>query len=207
MKKYSLLVLPTLLLMLSFIGCETGTRYDKNETIKTAPKHEVQSGVVNHSDIKNLVKDIELDEEDELGEHQSWIDREVTETKNEEENRVSHRVIRNSLDVVKIREGRHEGYFRLVFDVYEHGKPAKEVGEYNAKYSTRERDISVILYGYQKFTAALPSFPLESIIEQIYFEQYPTNQGFKFHIKLREESRVKIFALKNPARLVFDIKI
>ena len=200
MKKNILLML---LSTFSFIGCETGTRYDKNETIKTAPAYEAQSGLVNRSDIRNLVKDIELDEEDEVSEHQSWIDSEVTE----EENSVSHRVNRNSLDVVKIREGRHESYSRLVFDVYEDGKPTKTVGEYDAKYSSSHNDISVILYGYQKFTAPLLSFPIDSTIEQIYFEQYPASQGFKFHIKLREDAKVRIFDLKNPARLVFDIKI
>jgi len=206
MKKYSLLVLPTLFLMLSFIGCETGTRYDKNDTKKIAPKHEAPSGVVNRSDIRDLVKDIELEEE--VVEHRSWIEIEESQPQEiiEEENSFSSEVLKNSLDVVKIREGRHEGYLRLVFDVYEHGQASKTVGQYEAKYSRNHSDISVILHGYQKFSAPLPSFPHDSTIEQIYFEQYPTNQGFKFHIKLREDAKVKIFDLKNPARLVFDIK-
>ena len=202
MKKNILLIL----LMLLFVGCETGTRYDKNESIKTAPKHTAQSGLVERDDIEALLDDEEIS--DEPRDIKSWISTDASESsaQDEEVSSFSNRVLKNRLDVIKIREGKHEGYLRLVFDVYDNGKPAKTIGEYDAKYVSSQEDISVILYGYQKFSAPLPSFPLSSSIEQIYFEQYPTNQGFKFHIKLREKANVKIFELKNPARLIFDIK-
>jgi len=201
--------------MVSFFGCETGTRYDKNESIKTLPKHELHSGLVERKDIEALLDDDKEEifddtEEmiDEQVESRSWIDTEAVKSKDVDEwvSSFSDTVVKNRLDVIKIREGRHEGYLRLVFDVYENSKSAKTVGHYDAKYISSQKDISVILYGYQKFSAPLPSFPLSSSIEQIYFEQYPTNQGFKFHIKLREKANVKIFELKNPARLIFDIK-
>jgi len=192
-----------------FGGCETGTRYDKNTSIKTVPKHEAQSGLVNREDIEALLDD-EGEIEDEIVNQRSWIDidRDVdkSEDLDDEVSSFSNSVVQNSLDVLKIREGRHEGYLRLVFDIYSNGKSAKTVGRYNAKYIRTKKDIVVILHGYQKFTAPLPSFPHDSIIEQIYFEQYPANQGFKFHIKLREDAKVRIFNLEKPARLVFDIK-
>jgi len=206
MKKNILLMLLMFFFMFTFIGCETGTRYDKNETIKKAPQHEPKSGLVSRSDIDDLVKDTDLEEE--FVPHSSWIDVEESSPKEiaEEVSSFSNGVLKNNLDVIKIREGRHDGYLRLVFDVYEDGYTSRTVGRYDAKYIRSRKDIVVILHGYQKFTAPLPSFPHDSTIEQIYFEQYPTNQGFKFHIKLREDAKVRIFDLKNPARLVFDIK-
>jgi hypothetical protein len=115
-------------------------------------------------------------------------------------------IITDGLDVRQIREGKHEGYIRLVFDVYNDAQAAKDVGHYDAKYHKSKKDISVILHGYRKFSASLPSFPHYSVIEQIHFDQYPDDSGFKFHIKLRENAKVRIFDLKNPARIVFDIK-
>jgi len=205
--KKNLVLLVMTFSMLSFIGCETGTRYDKNESIKTAPKHTAQSGLVERDDIEALLDD-EGEIGDELIEHRSWIDTDASQSAahDEEVSSFSNRVLKNRLDVIKIREGKHEGYLRLVFDVYDNGKPAKTIGQYDAKYSSSQKNISVVLYGYQKFSAPLPSFPHDATIEQIYFEQYPANQGFKFHIKLRENAKVKIFELKNPARLIFDIK-
>jgi len=192
-----------------FGGCETGTRYDKNTSIKTVPKHEAPSGLVERDDIEALL-DEEGEMEDEMVDQQSWIDidTDVDEVEDVDEvvSSFSNSIVKNSLDVIKIREGKHDGYLRLVFDIYANGKPAKKVGQYDAKYIRSQRDIVVILHGYQKFSAPLPSFPHNSVIEQIYFEQYPANQGFKFHIKLREEAKVRIFDLENPARLVFDIK-
>jgi len=192
-----------------FGGCETGTRYDKNTSIKTPPKQEAQSGLVNREDIEALL-DEEGEIEDELVDQRSWIDvdTDVDEVEDVDEvvSSFSNSVVTNSLDVIKIREGKHEGYLRLVFDIYANGKLAKKVGQYDAKYIRSKKDIVVILHGYQKFSAPLPSFPHNSVIEQIYFEQYPAKQGFKFHIKLREDAKVRIFDLENPARLVFDIK-
>jgi hypothetical protein len=218
MKKNRLLIVMMLFIaVVSFVltGCETGTRYDKNTSIKTAPKHDAKSGLVNHDDIEALLED-EGELEDEMVDERSWIDidsdveapEEVEDVDIDEvaESYLNSVVVHNGLDVVKIREGRHEGYVRLVFDVYAHGKPAQRVGQYEAYYVPSKQDIVVTLYGYEKFSAPLPSFPHNSVIEQIYFEQYPANKGFKFHIKLREEAKVRIFDLENPARLVFDIK-
>ena len=203
MKKYILL----LLVMFSFISCETGTRYDKNATTQKAPKAVVQSGLVDRDDIEALLED-ESEIDKSFDDEKEWIDPNLQEESlyQEELNSFSSSNRGTTLDVSKIREGKHEGYLRLVFDVVDKTNAAKSVGQYDAKYRSSKKDIAVILYGYQNFSAPLPSFPYTSLIEQIYFEQYPKEKGFKFHIKLRQKAEVKIFDLKNPARLVFDIK-
>ena len=198
MKKNILLIV----LALFFLGCETGTRYDKNATTQKVPKHVAPSGLVNRDDIEALLDDKEEVEESYY--ERSYIEE---EPKGEEDvNSFSSGTIADGLDVRNIREGRHEDYIRLVFDLYDSSKPAPEVGYYEAKHNNSKKDIVVILHGYRKFSASLPSFPHSSVIEQIHFDQYPDDSGFKFHIKLRENAKVRIFSLKNPARIVFDIK-
>ena len=200
MKKNIVLII----LMVFFLGCETGTRYDKNASIKTPPKTELPSGMVDRADIEALLDDKE--DRNPFKNERSYIDRDEIVESPTEVSSFSDAVVQNGLDVVRIREGKHEGYIRLVFDMYDGSKPAKTVGRYDAKYDSAKKDISVILHGYQNFSAPLPSFPYYSVIEQIHFDQYPKNKGFKFHIKLRENAKVKIFTLPNPARLIFDIK-
>lgn len=202
MKKKILLIT----LILFFVGCETGVRYDKNTTKKIVIKNEAKSGLVDRDDFESL-----FDNEKKVEGKAYYIERVSTDsTTIEEESEIKEEpskvVVSNVLDVRKIREGKHDGYIRLVFDVYDNSKPSKVVGHYDAKHNNSKKDISVILHGYGKFSAPLPSFPYYSVIEQIHFDQYPENSGFKFHIKLRKKAEVKIFDLKNPARIVFDIK-
>ncbi|CAA6813204.1 MAG: Unknown protein [uncultured Sulfurovum sp.] len=205
MKKNMLLIV----LMVFFVGCETGTRYDRNATEQIVPKAVPQSGVVNRADIEALLDDREMevplpyDEEDLVV--KEFIEP-TTDKVYEEIKSFSSGVITDGLDIRKIREGKHDGYIRLVFDVYNDLNPAKKVGQYEAQYSNSKKEITVILNGYRKFSALLPSFSNNSIIEKIYFDQYLDDSGFKFYIKLRENAEVKIFDLKNPARIVFDIK-
>jgi hypothetical protein len=201
MKKNILLIM----FMVFFVGCETGIRYDKNESIKTPPKHEPQSGLVNRDDIESLLDDEEI-LDDSYSDEREHVVKEVIEEVEEHLDSFSSGIITDGLDVRQIREGKHEGYIRLVFDVYNDAQAAKDVGHYDAKYHKSKKDISVILHSYRKFSASLPSFPHYSVIEQIHFDQYPDDSGFKFHIKLRENAKVRIFDLKNPARIVFDIK-
>ena len=200
MKKNMLLII----LLFLFMGCETGTRYDKNATTQKVLKHEAQSGLINHDDIEALLDDKEL-EEDSYYDDKDFIVEEEIELE-EEVNIFSNAIVTSGLDIKKVREGKHEGYIRLVFDVYKESSPAKIAGHYDASYNKSKKDISVVLHGYENFSAPLPSFPYYSIIEQIHFDQYPEDKGFKFHIKLRENAKVRIFDLKNPARIVFDIK-
>ncbi len=206
MKKNILL----LFTMLFLVACETGTRYDKNATTQKVPKKEILSGVVKHNDFEVLLEDEEpLDEEEPLNDVEAWIDPEVKEageTNEEEVHSFSNRESVEGLELRAIRTGKHDGYMRLVLDVYNHQNIAQEVGHYDANYYPSRDEISVILHDYQKFSASLPSFARNEIIESIHFDKYPKDRGLKFHIKLRQNAKVKIFDLKNPARLVFDIK-
>ena len=191
MKKSILL----LSLVLLFIGCETGTRYDNNATKREQqPYKEVQSDSI-ETHIDALVND---DSEEYEVEERSYI--EVSDDS------FDGGVVADKLDVKQIREGKHGDYVRLVFDVYNSKGVAKSVGRYKAQYHASQDDIVVVLNGYRKFSASLPSFSAQSVIEQIYFEEYLDGNSYKLHIKLRQDAKVRIFDLKSPARIIFDIK-
>lgn len=213
MKKYGLLLIITLL----FLGCETGTRYDKNATVQevnSAPS----SGLVKRSsdnDIEGLLRDRREPVTEETFDndlHPIVMEEDKVFLTHESEDSAGLDVsfsggkIQDGLEVKSIREGRHEDYIRLVFDVYDGSQSAYSVGDYKANYNAKMNDITVVLNGYRKFTAPLPSFSHDSEIEQIYFDKYLDDSGYKFHIKLRDNATVRIFDLKDPARLVFDIK-
>lgn len=209
MKNYSLLLIITLL----FLGCETGTRYDKNATIKEV-NIEPSSVLVKRTsdnDIEGLLRDrrepsTEVFDDDlhpiVMKEDEIFL----TEENQEANINFTGGQIQDGLEVKSIREGRHEDYIRLVFDVYDGSQSAYAVGDYKANYNPNSNNITVVLNGYRKFTASLPSFSYNSEIEQIYFDKYLDDSGYKFHIKLRDNAKVRVFDLKNPARLVFDIK-
>jgi len=192
-----------LALLFVFTACETGTRYDKNATVKKSSNKDCR-GVVNQ-DIENLLRDHEgntIVEEtfEEPVAHQSYIE------VDEQEDIFDGGEISDGLNVKKIRVGKHNGYTRLVLDVYDGTHKSNLVGAYSAKYYESRDDITVLLEGYRNFSAKFPSFSRNSVIEKMYFERYEDDSAYKFHIKLRQEINVRIFALENPARLVFDIK-
>jgi len=199
-----------MMIVVFFMACETGTRYDKNETVKV----DAPSGVANRthtSEIEALLKDrdgpeIEEEFDDDLHPIVLEEDRAFITQENSVKRTFSGGKTEDGLEVKSIREGRHEHHIRLVLDVYKDGKVAQGVGNYKAQYNFDTNDIVVTLNGYRKFTPALPSFSQKSEIEKIYFDNYLDDSGYKFHIKLRYPSTVKVFDLKNPARLVFDIK-
>ena len=208
-----------LLLALIFSACETGTRYDKNATKATTrgvPTPVVHRGGVNE-DIENLLRDRDGENGDEaLVEpvaQRSYIERDRQEEvipkrfqeEKFEEDFNSGRAS-DGLNVKKIRVGQHEGYTRLVFDIYEGNQKSQKVGTYHAKYHPSRDDISVLLEGYNAFSAKFPRFSRTSVIETMYLERYEDNRAFKFHIKLRQEVKIRTFSMKNPARLVVDIK-
>lgn len=184
--------------MLFFVACETGTRYDTNTTKKQVTQEVAPRNLVKSEDIEALLDDDEKNLESEP----YYDNREQVETITS----FSGGREMDGLEVHKIREGKHEGYTRLVFDIYENGKPSNSFGHYEAKYNRQKQDITVVLSAYRKFTKSLPSFSHDSIIEKIYLEKYLDDSSFKFHIKLRQDAKVRIFDLPNPARLIFDIK-
>jgi len=192
--------------LLFLTACETGTKYDKN-TSNMQTAEELPSGLVDRKEYQSKIEKL-IDEDDELTKFDEEIHSKVLE---EDEVVISQTSfsggkIQDGLEVKEIRQGKHEGYVRLVFDIYEDGEPAHRAGNYKAKYHANKDEIEVIINGYRKFSAPLPWFSDSSPIEQIYFGTYRDDSGFKFHIKLRNKVKVRIFDLKQPARLVFDIK-
>jgi len=186
----------SLFLLLFFTACETGTKYKESD--KSTGK--VEHIKVADKTISELIGTTEVDDS---------IKDEVSEIKHFEGG-----VMSDGLNIKAIRKGMHSDYLRLVFDVSKElgytdtieGESVSEVGYYNANYNSEQKVISVVLNGYRKFSAPLPQFSSNSIIEKIYFDHYPDDSGYKFYIKLRKSTDVKIFDLKNPARMVFDIR-
>lgn len=192
-----------LVLLFVMTACETGRRYDRNNTLKV--DEELPSGLLDRTKkIESLVKE----EDRELARFDEEIHNRVLEKdKAQSEQRTfSGGKTQDGLEVKSIRQGRHEGYVRLVFDVFNQGEAAHTVGSYQVKYHRSTNIIEIVLDGYRKFSASLPNFSASSEIEQIYFSTYLDDSGFKFNIKLRKNSKIRSFDLKQPARLVIDIK-
>jgi len=191
-----------LMVLFFFSACETGTKYEKNTTMAKVNAEEEDSVFVDRR-IKDLIDEEEKVTVEDIEYSDEPIEEEVTHSDLQS---FSGGVHTSGFDVRQIREGRHGDYVRLVFDIYEKSQPAKSLGAYKAQYSASRDEIAVLLNGYQKFSAPLPSFSLSSPIEQIYFKTSVEKESYKFHIKLRQKAKVRVFALDNPARLVIDIK-
>ena len=204
-----------LMILSLFTGCETGTKYDKNTTRKKVILTDRSGNIP--QDIDDLVHDEELEDDDTLiADHvpdRAYVDDEeyvenekYVESRLERDTFESQEIANKGLTVHNIRVGRHDDYTRLVLDVYEGSQKATSVGSYSAKYYANRDEIVVTLSGYSKFSASLPSFPSNSVIKQIVFDDQKSDNSYRFSIKLRQEAKVRIFDLKNPARLAFDIK-
>ena len=111
----------------------------------------------------------------------------------------------DGLDISKIRQSQHGDMLRLVFD--SKGDTTGKVGSYSFIYYPDKYLITAIIGGYRNFSATLPQFSKNSVVEKMYMDEYLDDSGYKFHIKLREDAKVKVFNLENPARIVVDIGI
>ena len=217
-------------ILLMYTACETGTKYDKNTTVKKDEKNtsirKLDESILNLVEgtpsAKDLVKKAFLEKNettidasiahkydpenplngDSFVEESSYIEEE-TAIKKESFNGGN---IMDGLNVKSIRVGYHDTYTRLVFDIEENGEKAKKVGAYNVKYDAQAGIASVTLDGYRGFSAKFPTFSKKSVIEKISFVEYLDNSGFKFEIKLRDSATVKAYDYKNPARLIIDVR-
>ncbi len=119
--------------------------------------------------------------------------------------------INDGLDLGMIRVSQTPETIRMVMDSYhrdDNGKKADKVnrvGVYTFVYHPEKRLISATINGYRAFTADLPDFPNDSLVEKMYMDKYLDDSGYRFHIKLREDVKVKVFDLENPGRIVIDI--
>jgi hypothetical protein len=233
-----------LTLLLAFTACETGTKYDENETkVKVTDHHAIMnlierkesaSELVERSYIepnhpKKVVKEEtfepkNIDFVDNGFDHEAPVPLERVAVKpvevevkkdNDDIQTVQHfqgGIVTDGLNVKAVRVGRHETYTRLVFDidkwidVNEHGGTVKTVGSYGVDYDSTKNTIVVVMDGYRGFSAKFPTFSKQSSIEKIYFNEYLDDSGFKFTIKLRGTSTIKVYDYKNPARFIIDVR-
>jgi len=212
MKKYGLL-----LIVLLFVACETGTKYEKNTTKETttAPKApQVITHVVDTDDILALIDDVESEpdavEQSYIERTQTVEDDEITTAENQS---FTGGATSDGLDIKSIRKAYHGNYERLVLDSYywsqagdKAGEPADKVGHYRINYDKDKDVISVVIEGYRSFSAKFPHFDKKSVIEKVSFDKYLDDSGYKFNIKLKEDVKIRVMALGKPARLVIDIK-
>jgi len=120
----------------------------------------------------------------------------------------------DELDIGTIRISEKENTIRLVFDSYKWnetteylGDKVNQAGSYDFDYDPQKLLITAVVHGYRAFSADLPKFSQKSIIDKIYLDKYLDDSGYKFYIKLRNNSQVKVFDLKNPGRIVVDISL
>jgi len=172
-------------ILVFFMACETGYKTDTNSTVgddttfndRYAPKAE-------------------------------YIERESLATK------FTGGVSSDGLDLGTIRVHEQEDSIRLVFDSYKWnetneflGEKVDRVGTYYFTYLPEKQLISAVIHGYRGFSAKLPNFSKDSLIEKIYFDEYLDDNGYRFFIKLRYDVDVKVFDLQNPGRVVADISM
>ncbi|HIO96213.1 MAG TPA: AMIN domain-containing protein [Campylobacterales bacterium] len=179
------LLLPIIFL---FNGCETGYKGEPSESNTTT---------------KVALDDIPLSSKPIKKEYIE--DEKVKEVKDE---------VNEGLDIGTIRVSQNGNTTRLVFDNYQWdynsetlGEKVDHAGTYDFIYHPDQRLITAIIEGYQGFSAPIPKFSRNSLIEKIYFDTYPDENGYKFHIKLRANANVKVFDLSNPGRIVVDIEL
>ncbi|NOZ89917.1 MAG: hypothetical protein GXO60_01385 [Epsilonproteobacteria bacterium] len=120
----------------------------------------------------------------------------------------------DGLDIGTIRTSETDNSVRLVFDSYQWndtseylGDKVEKVGSYSFDYDPEKLLITGVVNGYRGFSAQLPKFSKKSIVEKIYFDKDLDDSGYKFYIKLRYDSKVKVFDLANPGRIVVDITL
>lgn len=231
-----------LTLLLAFTACETGTKYDKNETKVNVTDHHAIMNLIERKDSatdlversyidpiqpKRVVKeetfepknidfiDNGFDHEAPVAEStiaESTVVKLVEKPVVQEVQHFKGGVVTDGLNVKAVRVGRHETYTRLVFDidkwidVDEHGGTVKTVGSYGVDYDSAKNTIEVTMNGYRGFSAKFPTFSKQSSIEKIYFNEHFDDSGFKFTIKLRGTSTIKVYDYKNPARFIVDIR-
>lgn len=198
------IIILSLLIGFFFIACETGLVSDKNTSNTTKQNSEIAALIGEDIYMEDEGFDTDL--------HPIILDEPeesipVTDTTAQE---FEGGLRSDGLNVKTIREGNHDSYMRLVFDTYTSSKgssePSLRVGHYKARYDSSKQIITVTIEGYKSFSAPFPDFSSQSIVEKIYFDKHLDENAYTFYIQLRNAAKVRVFELKNPARLVFDIK-
>jgi hypothetical protein len=199
-------------ILLLIVACETGYKGEQNST----NYNNESIDTIDESKKSRLVYKEPLDFESSDREYKSKktfvkYDEEVSDSKSSD-SKFSADKTNDNLDIGTIRISEEKDSIRLVFDIYKWnhtndylGEKSASVGSYNFNYSAEKSLITAIVNGYRGFSAKLPKFNKNSIVEEIYMDEYLDDSGYKFHIKLRYDAEVKVFSLKNPGRIVVDI--
>jgi len=204
-------------ILLLFTACETGTRYDTNTSNK-------ESGIVDKDEIYDPThsESYYIDQgEDDYAEEIASANRELSDVSNrnipeeieepDESTELSSQhfeggTISDGLNIKTVRKAEHDTYVRLVFDSDGVDSKVAKVGNYKVDYDPSTKRVSIVLSGYRAFSAKFPTFADSSIIEKIDFAKYLDDSGYKLYMNLRETTKIKVFALESPARLVIDVK-
>lgn len=125
--------------------------------------------------------------------------------------------VTDGLDIKRVRWATHEGYERLVFDVYMWGGPEKpegvetvdEPGHFQISMHENDKILEVQLSGYRSFTAKIPELNTSKLIQKISKntdEENADDSGFLLSIELKNTAEFRALELHSPARIVLDLK-
>ena len=124
--------------------------------------------------------------------------------------------IADGLDVKNVRWGKHDGFERLVFDIYKWGGPTKPEGiipnDYPGSFELifqNELILYLRLNGYRAFSADPPDLYDSKLLEKAELqisEETADDSGYDFLIKLKQPVKLEVFELDSPARIVLDFK-
>lgn len=120
----------------------------------------------------------------------------------------------DGLDVRAVRWHKHEGYERLVFDIYAWDgvfgdNPFQQTNQ-SGLYQIGKEDGDALsldgeLSGYRAFSAKMPNFKNSKFMKKM--QVFPSDENsFLFTISLKSPATYKVFTLKSPARIIIDIK-
>ncbi len=122
----------------------------------------------------------------------------------------------NGLDIGMVRLGQSSHYTRLIFDSYKWEGyaqlPVEKVndsGTYIFTYEPENKRIVGILDGYQAFSALVGDhadlYEGNTMVKTIHIDQYLDKSGFKFTIELKQDAKINVYELHNPARIIIDL--
>jgi hypothetical protein len=183
----------SLSILIFLVACETGYKVEKNTIVEE--EENISSAIIKKTPKAKYIE--------QLKEPTKAVDINFTGGK-----------VSDRLDIGTIRVSHEKNSIRLVFDSYKWnltseylGEKVDNTGSYHFNYSPKKSLITATVDGYRGFSAKLPTFDKNSIIEEMSMNEYLDDSGYKFHIKLRYDAEVKVFDLKNPARIVLDITL
>lgn len=123
--------------------------------------------------------------------------------------------ISDGLDVGEIRQGRHSGFERLVFDVTywegagkAAGQTASSPGHFRIQPLVAGQDYIIELGGFRALSASLPRFAETSRIVSLSRrkgEAFEDDSTLSLRLEIRPGLCYRAFTLQNPARIVVDV--